>query len=239
MRFPVTILTVALATSLAVPAMAQTPRFSVSFDIGPEIALSGDVHDRGNGTVLDLPTTVQARSYDDIYGTMTNWGVTFGTRVATNLEFRIRYNRSTGNASEVRVGDVASLDLFAQFDDYTAQGLDFGLRQYYGSSVQPYAGASVGFVMVDRINSTFSVPAASVVLTDVPMYDDSTVLTFAISGGVLVPIGSNFAVQGGVDFRWTDNLKPIDGLAGTGLENINDKTSRWAMPITFGVAVRF
>ena len=31
----------------------------------------------------------------------------------------------------------------------------------------------------------------------------------------------------------------LDGLAGTGLEGINDESRRWSMPITGGITVRF
>jgi hypothetical protein len=34
-------------------------------------------------------------------------------------------------------------------------------------------------------------------------------------------------------------MSAVDGLAGTGLETINDNSSRWTMPIVFGVRTRF
>jgi hypothetical protein len=52
-------------------------------------------------------------------------------------------------------------------------------------------------------------------------------------------MGSTFGIQAGVDFRWHGDLEPIDGLAGTGLEAINDETRRWSMPITVGAVIRF
>ena len=241
MRLKVVTMVMTMAAAMAAPAAAQTPpRFSVSFDAGVDVALSGDVHGAGKGTVLGLPTTVEARTYGDIYGTPFTWAASFGYRFASNTEFRTRVFRTAGVAEQVQVGDVATLPLFAQFDDYTALGVDFGVRQYYGSSkLQPFAGASVGFVSVDEINGTFTVPAASVVLPGVAMYDKSSVLTFALSGGVFIPLGANFGIQGGVDFRWIDDLKPVDGLAGTGLEGINDKSRRWSMPVTVGAVFRF
>ncbi len=241
MRLKVVATVMTMVAAMAAPAAAQTtPRFSVSFDAGADVALSGDVHGAGRGTVLALATTVGARTHEDIYGTPFTWAAGFGYRFASNTEFRTRLFRTAGAAERVQVGDVATLPLFAQFDDYTALGLDFGVRQYYGSSkAQPFAGASVGFVSVDRIRGTFTVPAASVVLPDVAMYDKSSVLTFALSGGVLIPLGANFGIQGGVDFRWMDNLKAIDGLAGTGLEPINDESRRWSMPVTVGAVIRF
>lgn len=243
MKMKVTAMLITMSAALAMPATAQTqtaPRFSVSFDAGADVALSGEVHSGGTGTVLALPTTVQARTYGDIYGAPFTWAASFGYRFAQNTEFRTRVFQTTGTAENVQVGTVASLPLFALFDDYKTLGAEVGVRQYFGSSrVQPFVGAGVGFASVDEINGTFTVPAASVVLRDVSMYGKSTVLTMAFSGGVLIPVSANLAIQGGMDFRWADNLEPVDGLAGTGLERINDKSRRWSMPVKVGAVVRF
>ena len=34
---------------------------------GTDIELGGDLHDGGSGTVLELPTNVEARSFKDVY----------------------------------------------------------------------------------------------------------------------------------------------------------------------------
>jgi hypothetical protein len=233
---------VLMLLAMAAPAAAQSPRWSLGFNAGGDVALSGNVHDGGTGTVLNLPTRVEARTYGDIYGTPFTWSVDFGYHAAANGEVRARLFRTRAEAERVQVGDVATLGLFAEFDPYVALGMDVGYRQYFGGEsapVRPYAGASVGFVRIDEIDATFSVPLASVVLNDVPMTASSTVPSLALSAGVVVPVGSNVGIQGGVDFRWHGDLDPVDGLAGTGLEPINDETRRWSMPVTAGVFVRF
>ncbi|MEZ5319187.1 MAG: hypothetical protein R2752_17435 [Vicinamibacterales bacterium] len=235
-------LTTGAAIALAsTTASAQTPRLSVSFDIGANVAVTGDVHGGGTGSVLTLPTTVESRSYGDIYGAQTDWALGLGVLTGPSGEVRVRVFRTTGSADRVQVGDVATLPLFAQFDDYKATGVDFGYRQYYGAETgaRPFAGASIGFLRVDAIDAEFTVPAAAVTLSNVPMYDKSTVATFSLSGGVQYLFTPNVGLQGGIDFRWHGNLDPIDGLAGTGLESINDKSRRWSLPVTVGAVVRF
>jgi hypothetical protein len=71
------------------------------------------------------------------------------------------------------------------------------------------------------------------------MYDTSVVPSFGAGGGVQINLSQRFAVQGGVDFKWQGDANDLDGLAGTGLEPINDENRRWSMPITGGVTVRF
>ena len=236
---------VALVTVSATSAFAQGTadrRLSFSFDLGTETAVSGDLHGGAQGTVLALPTTVESRSYGDIYGASFSWAASLGYRVGTNGEVRGRFHYAADSAESLQVGNVATLPLFAAFDDYKAWGVDFGYRQYFAAAdatVRPYGGASVGFAQVEAINATLTVPAASVTLSDVPFYDDSTLPTFAFSAGVVFGLSDSVALQGGIDFRWQGDLKEIEGLAGTGLQTINDESRRWTLPIQFGLTIRF
>ena len=234
---PIAALLVALS---AAEARAQSNAWSVSFDLGTQVALSGDVHAGGSGTVLGLPTEVEARSYADIYGNGFYWAAGLGYHVGETGEIRVQGSYIDNPAERLQVGTVAGLPLFALFDDYNAFAMDFGYRQYLGTAMaRPYVGASGGFVRVDTIQSEFSVPAAGVVLPNVNMYDSSVVPSFAAGGGVQINLSERFAVQGGVEFKWQGDATDLDGLAGTGLESINDESRRWSMPITGGITVRF
>jgi hypothetical protein len=71
------------------------------------------------------------------------------------------------------------------------------------------------------------------------MYDTSAVPSLGVGGGVQVTLSERVAVQGGVEFKWQGDATDLDGLAGTGLESINDESRRWSMPITGGITVRF
>ena len=154
---PVAALLVALS---AAEARAQSNAWSVSFDLGTQVALSGDVHAGGSGTVLGLPTEVQARSYADIYGNGFYWAAGLGYHVGETGEIRVQGSYIDNPAERLQVGTVAGLPLFALFDDYNAFAMDFGYRQYLGTAMaRPYVGASGGFVRVDTIQSEFSVRA--------------------------------------------------------------------------------
>lgn len=234
-----TIFVAALGT---LPAAAQEPRFSAAFNIGGDISVGGTVHGAGSGVLSGLPASVDERSYGDIYGSPFTWSLDFGFAATPRDEVRVRLIRSSADTEEQQVGVVDGLGLFAQYDDYSTFGMDFGYRRYFAlpdSPLRPYAGASFGFLNVNEIDATFTVPLAAVLLPQVPMYQDSTVATISFGGGALFPLTPRFAIQAGVEFRWHGALEPIDGLAGSGLEDINDDSSRWSFPITAGAVVRF
>jgi opacity protein-like surface antigen len=219
---------------------AQTRAWSFSFDAGTQTAVNGDVHSGGVGTVLGLPTVVESRSFDDVYGNGFFWNAGIGYRVGERGEFRLNGHYTNNPAERLQVGAVAGLPLLALFDDYRAFGLDIGYRQYFGDAVaRPYVGAGVGFVRLGEVRSEFSVPAAGVILSDVDFLESSTVPAFNFGGGVQIRLSDALALQGGIDLRWHGDANDIDGLAGTGLESINDESRRWSMPITAGLTVRF
>jgi hypothetical protein len=221
-------------------AGAQSNPWSVSVDLGTQLALSGDVHGGGSGTVLGLPTQVEARSYSGVYGSGFSWGAGLGHRVGGGGEVRVHGSYTDNPAERLQVGTVAGLPLFAQFDDYKAFAMEFGYRQYLGvARARPYVAASGGFVRVASIKTEFSVPAAGVVLPNVNMYDSSVVPSFGAGGGVQIDLSDTLALEGGVGFNWQGDAKDLDGLAGTGLESINDESRRWSMPIAGAITVRF
>jgi hypothetical protein len=224
----------------ATTASAQTSPWSVSFDLGADVPVNGDVHGGGSGTVLSLPTEVTAKSYGDVYGAGFYWAAGLGYRVGERGEIRVQGSYTSNPAESLQVGTVAGLPLFALFDDYQAFGMDFGYRQYLAASkVRPFVGAGAGFVRLETVKSEFSVPAAGVVLSDVDFFESSVVAAFSVGGGLQVHLSDRLAIQGGLDFKWHGDAKDQDGLAGTGLESINDQSRRWSMPVTGGITVKF
>ena len=122
----------------AADAGAQTP-WSVSFDLGAQVSVSGDVHGGGSGSVLNLPTQVESRSYGDVYGSGFYWAVGFGYQLGERGEFRVQGSYTNNPAERLQVGNVAGLPLFGLFDDYNAFGMDFGTASI---SAAPWRGRS-------------------------------------------------------------------------------------------------
>ena len=224
----------------AADARAQSSPWSVSFDLGAQLPVSGDVHAAGSGQVLGLPTQVESRSYEDVYGSGFGWAAGIGYRLGETGEFRVQGSYTSNPAERLQVGSVAGLPLFALFDDYKAFGMDFGYRQY----LRQRQGAALSrrerrLRRLEEVKSEFSVPAAGVVLSNVDFYGASVVPSFAAGGGMQVRLSDMVALQGGIEFKWQGDAEDNDGLAGTGLESINDESRRWSLPVTGGITFRF
>jgi hypothetical protein len=52
-------------------------------------------------------------------------------------------------------------------------------------------------------------------------------------------LADQFGVFGQFGVRWVSGMSEVDGLEGTGLESINDKSARWTLPFLFGARAGF
>jgi hypothetical protein len=215
--------------------------WSISLKGGIAGALTGDVHDGGTGTVLGLPTSVEPRGYDEVYDTAYGFRAGLGYGISRRAELFGDFTWGRSEASPLSVGNVAGLDLQAQFADYRTYGVEGGLRYHFApdAPVNPYIAGVGGFLVVDAIPATFSVPAAGVVLRDTPFYDKSTVPTFGGDFGLLLQVAPAFGFGIEAGLRYQATLDSLPGLAGTGLENLNQVGDRWSFPVVGTLMIRF
>ena len=216
-------------------------RWSLAVQGGTDLELSGDVHGGGEGTVLSLPTSVEARSWGDVYDPGFRGQLEVGYGVGPASEAFLRGSYYKMKSGTLQVGTVAGLALNADFAEYKEWGGELGYRYYFrsGKPLKLYVAALAGLRFVSELPATFSVPAAGVVLSDVPFYDSSTVGVFGADLGLTFDLGERVAVGLETGARYQTGLSDLEGLAGTGLETINDTGSRWSMPIVATIRFRF
>lgn len=240
---------VAALFAVVAPAAAQAPSgggWSVSFDVGLDSSLRGDIYGRGNASG-GTPVQISARTYRRAYGPGLAWSVGIGKSLSDRTELRVRVNGSTANSERRQTGRVGTGNvtgtLFSELDKQMEVGADVGYRIYFlgGRSVQPYVGVLVGVARVKAIGVVFDVPDAVFDFQDdVNLYAASTAVTAGGSGGLLFNRSDKFGIYVNVDVRYRSKLKADDvDLTGSGVEAINDASSRWNTPLSAGVRVRF
>jgi opacity protein-like surface antigen len=204
-------------------------------------SIDGTYHEGGAGAVLGLPTAVQERTWSDIYGGGFAMSAGIGYALTSRVEAVGSFRYSRQDADELSVGAVANLDLRSAFGDYRDWGVEGGLRWHLApdAPIGPYVGVAAGVRRVDAMPATFSVPAAGVVLADTPFYDQSSVPTFGGDFGVRFAVAPRVRLGVEAGLRWTGDLSDVEGLAGTGLENLNDSSRRWTLPVLGTLTVRF
>jgi long-subunit fatty acid transport protein len=240
----VTPLALVLFSFIATKANAQPSQspWSGEVSVGWDIGLSGDFLAAGIGTLNNVPVVFQSQPFDQVYGNGVSWQFGAGYMLDDLNEVRAQYSYQRVGADAVNLGTAGNNDLVATFDDYHAHSLEAGGRHYFAQRserMRPYGGASIGVSIISEIDGVLASPQAGLARYATDLYDGTAAFTLGVNGGVLYAISDRFDVNGQIGFRYNSGLSKIDAFAGTGLEDVNDKSSRWTMPIMFGVRVKF
>ena len=240
---------IVLCTSLvsAGEASAQTPQapespWSAEVSVGWDIGLSGDFLSAGIGTLNNVPVVFQSQPFDEVYGNGVAWQFGAGYMLDDFNEVRGQYSYQRVGADVVNLGTAGTSGLVATFDDYHAHSIEVAGRHYLASRhehLRPYAGAAIGVSIISEIDGVLASPQAGLARYATDLSDGTAAFTFGVNGGVLYGLSDRLDLNAQLGFRFNSGLSAIDALAGTGLENVNEKSSRWTMPITFGLRVKF
>jgi hypothetical protein len=231
-------------TFIAADAHAQTPArpWSVEASVGWDVGLTGDFLSASIGTLNGVPVVFQSQPFDDVYGNGLMWQFGGGYRLDEWNEVRAHVGYQRVGADVAELGTAGAFDLVATFDDYRAWNIEGGYRRYFPTNrnrLRPYAGATLGVAIISEIDAVFASPQAGLERYATDFYDGTAAFTFGVNGGVLYSLNERFDLKGQLDLRYNSGLSAIDATLGTGLEDVNDKSSRWTLPITFGVRVKF
>ena len=238
--------TFASASTARAQAAAPAPQFSKwSFDagIGWDNGISGHLNSSGIGTINNQVVVMTSNTYEDVYGTGLH--LRFGGAYALSEDTEVVgvFTFQSLDADEVTpAGDIGFSNLYAQYTDYQSTSLDVGLRRYaeLNPQIRMYGEGTIGLGFIDEIDATIVAPGANIAAETTDFYDQTTAFVLGANAGVLIggersPV--RYYVQLGL--RFTTGLSEVDDLIGTGLDEINDKSSRWTMPFVAGIRVRF
>jgi hypothetical protein len=229
---------------MTVDAGAQTSQspWNAEMSVGWDIGLSGDFLAAGIGTLNDIPVVFQSQPFDDVYGNGLMWQFGGGYMLDDINEVRAQVSYEHVGADVVNLGTAGAFGLVATFADYSAWSIEAGGRHYFArrsERLRPYGGAAIGVAIIGEIDGVLASPQAGLARYATDFYDGTAAFTLGINGGALYALNDRFDVNGQLGVRYNSGLSKIDALVGTGLEDVNDKSSRWTMPITFGLRVKF
>jgi hypothetical protein len=241
------VMVAALAVILSVAPAAQAQpsvmdrRWSAEVGIGWDNSLAGNINSGGIGTLNDQVVVVLPNSYKDVYGTGFHLRFGAGYLIDEVSEVHAVFTYQDLSADLTAMGDIGVSSLYGQYDPYRSFGLDVGFRRYFDAapSVRPYIEGNFGLGFISEIDVVLSAPAANLTERVTDFYDRTAAFSFGGAAGVLWQVSDRVGAYGQFGLRWMSGLSPIDDLAGTGLEPINDDSARWTMPIVVGMRVRF
>ncbi len=223
-------------------AQAADLRWNVEASVGWDIGLSGDFLSAGIGTINDVPVVFQSAPFDDVFGNGVLWTVGVGYMVDDINEVRGQFSYQRVGADVFNLGTAGTSQLVATFDDYKVSSLEAGYRHYFAPGTErlrPYVSGIIAVAVIPEIDGVLAAPEAGLARYATDFYDGTAAFAIGVGGGVLYALNDRLDLNGQLAFRHTTGLSAVDGFQGTGLENTNDKSSRWTMPLTFGLRFKF
>jgi len=244
-----TVLTATMAITLAAasPARAQSPGsaadspWSVDVAIGVDNSISGNINSSGIGTINNQAVVILKNSYENVYGTGLHFRFGGGYMLNDESEVRVTFTLQSLDADLTPMGDIGTSRLYGQYQDYQSFGLDVGLRRYADltSTLRAYGEGTIGLAFIDETDVLLVAPGANLSANATDFYDKTSAFTIGVNAGVLFKVARKVDAYGQLGLRYVTGMSEVDGLAGTGLETINDKSARWTVPVLAGLRVRF
>jgi hypothetical protein len=214
----------------------------VDVGIGIDPTLNGNINSGAIGTLQGQATAILPNSYGDVYGTGLHLRFGGGYALDDVTELRGVFTYQTADANLVRLGDIGASSLYGQYSDYKSFGLDLGYRRYVpikAEGLRVYGEATIGAAFVDRINVQFAAPQNNAIFTATDFYDSTAAFTWGINFGALFRVAEQVDLNAQFGLRHVGGLSEVDQFLGTGLETINNDTSRLTFPLVVGVRFRF
>jgi len=232
----------ARAQAQAQGAADEYSKWSFDAGIGWDNGVSGHLNSSGIGTINNQVVVMTSNTYEDVYGTGLH--LRFGGAYALNEDTEVTgvFTFQSLDADQVTpAGDIGVSNLYAQFTDYQSTSFDVGLRKYYRFNpvIRAYGEGTIGLGWIDEIDATLVAPGANIAGEATDFYDQTTAFVLGANAGVLIGGESRVHYYVQLGLRFTSGLSEVDDLIGTGLDEINDKSSRWTMPFVAGIRVRF
>jgi len=244
-RAAVAAIIIGLATAGAARAQATTEpesKWSAEFGLGWDNGISGNINSSGYGEINNQVVVITKNSYNDVYGAGLHLRFGGGYLFKPDTEARVTFTFQSLDADYITpMGDIGTSNLYGQYTDYQTFGIDFGLRRYatLRPKLRAYGEGTIGIGFVDKTDVTLIAPGANLVTQANDFYDQTAAFTFGINVGLDVQSGKKIGYFGQLGLRYVGGMAEIDDLAGTGLDNINDKSARWTMPFIVGIHYRF
>jgi hypothetical protein len=226
-------------------AWAQSPppgeRWSAEFGLGWDNGISGNINSSAIGILNNQTVVILKNKYEDVYGTGLHVRFGGGYMFKENSELRVTFSLQSLDADLVPMGDLGVSNLYGQYDDYQSFGIDLGYRRYVPveGSIRTYAEATFGLAFIDETDVVLTAPGGNFTGTATDFYDKTSAFTLGFNVGVLFGVSSKADVLTQIGLRYVTGMSDVDELAATGLDTINDKSSRWAIPFVSGVRFRF
>ena len=237
--------TVALMLGLASAAHAQTSetKWSIDVGIGWDNSISGNINSSTIGSINIQTVVILTNQYEDVYGTGLHFRVGGGYMLNPTTEARVTLAFQGLDSDLATLGDYGASPLYGRLhrlQEHLARLWPATLRAEVDTNLRPYVEGSIGIGVIDASTARLVAPQANLTSVTPTTSTSRPPRSPGRSVAVLLwNIPSRLAGFAQLGLRYVSGLADVDNFVGTGLDSINDNSSRWTLPFVIGVRVGF
>lgn len=232
-----------LGVGLPVAAAAQGVEGarSVSVSLGTGFSLAGNVINEASGTIEGRPSVFVEQALSNHFSDALRLRFTGAMGLDYNKEAFATFAYGKYNGTERLVGSVAGYPLHARLANADAIDLEGGLRYYLRPEgpTRTYVAGAIGMRFLQSTDITLRATTAGVTYADQPYWKGSTLLIFGGDAGITHDVSDRMAVGAEFGLRYQGKPEAEALFADPDLQGVNDTGSRWSLPISATVTVRF
>jgi hypothetical protein len=228
---------------LPIVAIAQgmegTRSFSVS--VGTGVGLSGNVIEEAVGTIQGTPAVFVEQSYKNHYSDGLRLRFTGSYGLDYNKEAFATFAYGKSNGTERITGSVGGFPLYTRFSNGDAFDIEGGLRYYFlpEGPTRTYAAGTIGLRFLQSTDVTIIVRELGLTFADIPYFKSSTLFIFGGDAGISRDMSDTIAIGAEIGLRFQPKPGPEVVFDDPNLAAVNDTGSRWSLPISGFLTVRF
>jgi hypothetical protein len=214
---------------------------SASVALGTGITLFGNVIKESVGTISGVPSVFVEQSYGTHFRDAMRLRFIGAYGLDYNKEVFGTFAYARANSKERVTGSSGGYPLHTRFSNQDAFDIEGGLRYYFlpEGPTRTYVAGVAGLRFLQATAATIRVVELGLTISDVPYFDTSTLFMFGTDAGVSRDMSDKVAIGAeiGVRFHGKPNAERI--FEDPNLADLNDTGSRWSLPLSAFLTVRF
>ena len=226
-----------------VPARAQGVEGtrSATIFVGTGISLAGNAINEGVGTIDGKPSVIVEQALSNHFSDALRLRFTGSMGLDYNKEVFATLAYGKYNGTERIIGSVSGFPLLARLSNVDAFDIEGGMRYYLKPEgpIRTYVAGAVGLRFLQATDATFRVVEVGLTLANRPYFQSSTLFIFGGDAGVSYDVSDKAAVGIELGLRYQGKPGAEQLFADPKLKDVNDTGSRWSLPLSAFLRVRF
>jgi hypothetical protein len=214
---------------------------SATIFVGTGISLAGNAINEAVGTIDGKPSVFVEQALSNHFSDALRLRFTGSLGLDYDKEAYATLAYGKYNGTERIVGSVSGFPLLARLSNADAFDLEGGLRYYLKPEgpIRTYVAGALGVRFLQATDATFRVTEVGLTLANQPYFKGSTLLIFGGDAGVSYDVSDRTAlgIELGLRYQGKPGAEPL--FADPKLQGVNDTGSRWALPMSVFLTVRF